>query len=139
MSESEEVTFVMIKPDAVERKIAGEVITAIETAGFHILNMKMVYLTKKRLAEHYKEHAKKSFFTAMIEGMSNRNAIILLVRAKDAIEKMRELIGHTDVMQAKFNTIRGRFGRFGSPKYENVIHASDSRDAEIRETALWFY
>ncbi len=141
----EERTLVLIKPDAMAKRLAGNIITDLYT-----LNLKMVALklsnVKRELAEmHYSEHKGKPFYEDLIKHLTgelhnHEKVIAIIYEGKNAVQKVRDAIGKTNPDECIPWTIRGKYGRIRSePKiFENVIHASDSVESAKREIALWF-
>lgn len=124
-----ERTYIMLKPDAVERKLAGKIISRIEEKNFTISNMKMFYLNEEILKEHYSHHADKPYFPEIVEFMTSGPVIGMIVEGNDVIQGMRNLIGPTKWLEAMPGTIRGDYA---NETTKNLVHASDSvENAEI--------
>lgn len=124
-----ERTYIMLKPDAVRRKYAGEIISRIEKKGFNIVDMKMFTLTAEILKEHYAHMTDKPFFGEIVETMTSGPVIGMIVEGDDAVAGMRRLMGPTKWTDALPGTIRGDYA-FSTR--ENLIHGSDSvENAEI--------
>lgn len=130
-----ERTFVMIKPDGIERRMVGEILGRIEKKGLSIEKMEMRSPDIETLEEHYWEHREKGFYNDLIRFMTSGRVVALQVQGKDSIAMMRKLIGETDPTCASPGTIRGDLA---NSKTENLVHASDSQDAAKRELKLWF-
>ncbi|MGM0397291.1 MAG: nucleoside-diphosphate kinase [Bacillota bacterium] len=130
-----EKTFVMIKPDGVRRKLVGEVLKRIEMKGLSIEKIQMIIPGKSKVEEHYLEHKEKAFYRKLVDFVSSGKAVLIQVEGDNAIRIMRSLIGDTDPVCAAPGTIRGDFAY---SKTENIVHASDSKDAATRELKLWF-
>lgn len=130
-----ETTLGIIKPDAVDKKLIGKIITKIESSSLTIIEIKMLYLTRNTLDELYKEHIGKPFLPGLIEFMSSGPVVLLLLEGEDAVKTLRSLCGDTNPDKALPGTIRGDCGE-GLPK--NAIHASDSQDSAKREINLLF-
>lgn len=130
-----EQTYVMVKPDGVQRGLIGEVISRIEKRGLKIVALKMNVISEDTAKEHYAEHAAKPFFSGLVEFITSAPSVSMVVEGKDAIRVMRAINGATNPVDAAPGTIRGDFaldvGR-------NVVHASDSPDAAAREIAIHF-
>ena len=132
-------TLVLIKPDAVRRRLTGEILRRIEAKGYTIKGLKLMVATRELLAEHYAEHKGKPFFDGLLEFMSSGPVVAMIVEGQRVVEGMRVLMGSTDPTTAPAGTIRGDLGRaWNSPHMENLIHGSDSVDSAMREIALWF-
>jgi len=130
-----EKTFIIFKPDCMEKKHVGEVLSRFERAGFEIAGCKMMRLAPALLREHYAHVANLPFYPTLEKFMSSRPVIVAVLRGENAIARVRELLGPTDSTQAPKGTIRGDFGE---NKTINILHASDSpKTAEI-EIARFF-
>jgi nucleoside-diphosphate kinase len=130
-----EQTYVMVKPDGVQRGLVGEIISRIERRGLKIISLRMNVIKEATAKEHYNEHETKSFFISLVKFIISGPSISMIVAGKDAIRIMRTIAGATNPVDAAPGTIRGDFsldiGR-------NIIHASDSTDAAAREIAIHF-
>ncbi len=116
-------TLLMIKPDAVERKLIGRIIDRLETAGFELKEMKMVHLTAGRAREFYKVHEGKPFLDELVQFMSSSPIVAMALEKDNAVADLRELIGATDPAKAACGTIRQSYAIDVS---KNSVHASDS-------------
>lgn len=130
-----EKSLVLIKPDAVERNIIGEIIDKYEKRGLKIVALKMKKISKEFAYRHYEEHIGKVFFAELIEFITKGALCALILEGEDAIEKVREINGSTNPKEAKEGTIRKLYGK---DKTENCVHASDSKESARREINLWF-
>lgn len=130
-----EQTFLMVKPDGVERGLIGEIIGRIERKGFVIRDMKMMQASEELAKAHYAEHAEKPFFGELVTFLTSGPVIALRVEGTDVVSVSRLMIGKTKPTEALPGTIRGDFANTMS---ENVIHGSDSVESAERELALWF-
>ncbi|HIH43872.1 MAG TPA: nucleoside-diphosphate kinase [Candidatus Methanoperedenaceae archaeon] len=130
-----ERTYVMIKPDGVQRGLIGEVISRIERRGLKLVAMKMGTMQVETAKKHYAEHVQKPFFNSLIGFITSGPSVSMVVEGKSAVSVMRALCGTTNPLNAPLGTIRGDFcldtGR-------NVIHASDSPESAAREIAIHF-
>ncbi len=140
-----ERTLVLIKPDAMVKKIAGNVISELYNTSLKMIGLKLVNVQKELAEMHYEEHKEKPFFKKLVghitgELHNNENVIAIVYKGENAIKKVREAAGKTHPEEAEFNTIRGKYGRWHSKTdcFENVIHASDSPESAEREIGLWF-
>jgi nucleoside-diphosphate kinase len=132
-------TLVLIKPDAVERNLIGEVIRRIEAKGYRIVAMKKFTPGKELLHAHYAEHEGKPFFEPLVDFMASGDVVALCVEGHRVIEGFRSLAGATDPTAAAPGTIRGDLGRdWGLKVQQNLVHGSDSPESASRELALWF-
>ncbi|RDB33862.1 nucleoside-diphosphate kinase [Exiguobacterium sp. RIT594] len=130
-----EQTFLMVKPDGVERGLIGEIISRIERKGFVIREMKMMQVSEELAQAHYAEHAEKPFFGELVTFLTSGPVVALRVEGEDVVTVSRMMIGKTKPTEALPGTIRGDFANTMS---ENVIHGSDSVESAERELGLWF-
>jgi len=130
-----ERTFVMLKPDAVEKHIIGEVISRLEGEGLRVDAIKMIQLDEKMCREHYAHHAGKPFFEGLVRFMCSTPVVCMVLEGQNAVEAVRKLAGPTDSRKAAKGTIRGDFG---TDVQANVIHASDSRETAEVEIKRFF-
>lgn len=130
-----ERSFVIIKPDGVERNLIGKVLEAYEEAGLKVVNMRMEQIGKELAEKHYEEHTAQPFFNSLIKYITRSKLVALVLEGDDAISKIRKINGATDPQNAEFGTIRRRFA---VSKSENTVHASDSIESAKREIELWF-
>lgn len=130
-----ERTFLMIKPDGVERGLTGQIISRIETRGFRLVAIKMLRISEDLARNHYAEHVEKTFFPEMLSFITSGPVVAMVWEGPEVIQSIRELMGATDPAQANPGTIRGDLG--GSIS-KNVVHGSDSPVAAHREISLFF-
>lgn len=130
-----QLTFVMIKPDGVKRRLVGEIISRIEKKGLNIIAMKMVRIDRKTAETLYEEHKGKSFFEDLISYITSGPVVCMVIEGDEAVNVMRKMIGATDPKEALPGTIRGDFAL---SKAENVIHASDSPEKARKEISIFF-
>ena len=131
-----ERTLVLIKPDAVERHLIGEIVARIERKGLTIAALELRHVSERLAGQHYAEHEGKPFFGSLLEFITSGPVIAAIVEGPRAIAAFRQLAGGTDpVEQATPGTIRGDFGL---ETQFNLVHGSDSTDSAKREIALWF-
>lgn len=124
-----ERTYIMLKPDAVQRRLSGRIIDRIEAKGYQITDLKAMNLSKEILREHYAHVADKPFYPEMENYMTSGPVWAMIVEGENVVQGMRILIGATKFEDAKAGTIRGDFGLSTTC---NVIHGSDSpENAEI--------
>lgn len=128
-------TLTMIKPDAVEQGLTGPVVTALEEAGFKIVAMKKVRLTKAEAEAFYEVHQERPFYGSLTEYISSGPIVAMVLEKEGCIEALRELMGATDPAQAAPGTIRARWGESIE---RNVIHGSDGPDTAAAEKAFFF-
>ncbi|MCX8053406.1 MAG: nucleoside-diphosphate kinase [Armatimonadetes bacterium] len=130
-----ERTFVMIKPDAVRRKLAGEIISRIERRNLRIAAMKMLKPSRELAEKHYATHKGKDFFEPTVEFICSGPVIAMVVEGDNAITIMRNMIGALEPTESAPGTIRGDFT---ISSRENLIHGSDSPKSADYEIGLWF-
>ena len=130
-----EETLIILKPDCLQKRMAGEVISRFEKAGFDIVAAKMMQLDSAILSKHYAHIADLPFFPELKGFMSERPVIVMVLSGENIIVKVRELLGPTDSTKAAKGTIRGDMGK---DKMRNIAHASDSPEAAVEEKARFF-
>lgn len=130
-----ERTLAIIKPDAVERRVAGRILQRIEESGFQIRAMRMVRLSRAEAEGFYAVHRGRPFFRSLTEFMSSGPAIVLALEAADAIKKWRTLMGATDPSKADAGTIRKEFG---TSIERNATHGSDAPETAAFEVGFFF-
>lgn len=130
-----EKTLVLIKPDAMKRKLMGEIISVYEKSNLHIANMKIIKATNEIAENHYEEHKEKQFFHELIDYITSGEVCVLIIEGDNAVEEVRKLNGATDPKNADPSSIRGRYAL---SKSENSVHASDSLISAKREIKIWF-
>jgi nucleoside-diphosphate kinase len=130
-----ERTLVLIKPDAVQRALAGEILARFERRGLTIAAAKLVTVDRALAEEHYAEHAEKPFFGELVEFITSAPTLALLIEGEGAIAVVRTTIGATNPADAAPGTIRGDLA-LSMP--DNLVHGSDSPESAQREIALWF-
>ncbi len=130
-----ERTLCIIKPDAVQKNVIGEIVTMITNAGFRILGMKMVHMSRRDGEKFYEVHRERPFYADLVAFMSSGPAVAIALQKDNAIADYRALIGATDPAEAAEGTVRKRFA---SSKGENAVHGSDSVENGIREIGFFF-
>ena len=136
---STERTLVLVKPDAVERRLTGEVLRRVEAKGYRLVALELRTATADLLDEHYAEHRGKPFFTPLVEFMMSGPVVAAVVEGERVIEGLRSLAGATDPTVAAPGTVRGDLGRdWGTTVVQNLVHGSDSAESAAREIGLWF-
>ena len=130
-----ERTFAIIKPDAVERRVAGKIIQRIEEEGFQIRAMKRVHLSKAQAEGFYAVHRERPFFGSLTTFMASGPAILLVLEASDAIKKWRTLMGATDPAKADPGTLRKEFAQSIE---RNATHGSDASETAAYEIGYFF-
>jgi nucleoside-diphosphate kinase len=128
-------TFVMVKPDGVQRRLVGEVISRIEAKGYDIKEMKLFTIDETLAKKHYAEHSEKPFFSELVSFITSGPVVAMLVEGPEAVRGMRALMGETNPVEAAPGSIRGDFA---SVITENIVHGSDSEESAGREINLFF-
>jgi nucleoside-diphosphate kinase len=131
-----ERTLLLIKPDGVERRLVGEIISRIERKGLTVAALEMRIVSEELARQHYAEHDGKPFFGSLLEFITSGPLVAAIVEGPRAVAAVRQLAGATDpVEKAAPGTIRGDFGL---ETQFNLVHGSDSTGSAGREIALWF-
>jgi nucleoside-diphosphate kinase len=130
-----ERTLILVKPDGVQRRLVGEVISRIERKGLDIVAMDLRTLAKETAEEHYAEHVDKPFFSELVTFITSAPLVAMVVEGPDAVRAMRGLMGATNPLDATPGSIRGDFA---TTIGENIVHGSDSPASAAREIALFF-
>ena len=130
-----EQTLIVIKPDAFERKLTGQILSRFEKKGFLIKELKSYIFTKEKAEEFYSPHQNKPFFHELVSFISSSTAVVCILEGENAINVVRQMIGSTRSFEAQPGTIRGDYG-LGITN--NVIHASDSLESFIKESKVIF-
>ncbi|MEN9661624.1 MAG: hypothetical protein RL324_573 [Verrucomicrobiota bacterium] len=128
-------TLVILKPDCMQKRLAGEVLRRFEQAGFSVVGCKMARLSSAVLREHYAHVASKPFYPEIETFMSSSPVIIAALQGDSIVAKVRELLGPTDSKKAPKGTIRGDFG---TDMMQNMVHASDSDENAAIELKRFF-
>ncbi|MFB0900423.1 MAG: nucleoside-diphosphate kinase [Dehalococcoidia bacterium] len=130
-----ETTLILIKPDAMQRTLAGTIISRFENRGLKIIAAKLLLVSKELAEEHYGEHAGKPFFTNLVEYITSSPIMALVLAGNDAVKVTRQTIGSTDPKEASPGTIRGDYG---IDLGRNLVHGSDSPESAKREINIFF-
>ncbi len=130
-----ELTLLLIKPDAVERNLIGEILSRIEREKFKILDLKMVHLNVEDAERFYQVHKDKPFFNDLIDFVSNGFVVAALLKKENAVQDLRNFVGSTDPQKAEKGTIRSDFGLDVT---RNSVHASDSEESAKFEIDFFF-
>lgn len=128
-------TFVMIKPDGVQRGLVGEIISRFEKKGIKIIGMKMLSVGKELAEKHYGIHRGKPFFKPTVKYIMSSPVVAMVLEGHNVIDMVRSMMGKTDPQDAAAGTIRGDYGQFIG---RNIIHGSDGPDTAEFEINLWF-
>jgi len=130
-----ESTLVLIKPDAVQRKLAGEILARFEQRGLEIRAARLLTVDRALADEHYAEHREKPFFGELVEFITSGPTLALVLEGESAISVVRTTMGATNPTDAAPGTVRGDLA-LAMP--DNLVHGSDSPESAEREIALWF-
>jgi len=130
-----ERTLILVKPDAVERHLAGEILSRFERRGFEIRAGKLLHVGRDLAEQHYAEHSEKPFFGELVAFITSGPTFALVLEGEGAIEVSRTTIGATNPASSAPGTIRGDLA-LAMPN--NLVHGSDSAESAEREIALWF-
>ncbi len=130
-----ERTLVLIKPDAMERRLAGEILGRFEQRGLTVRAAKLVQVDRDLAGRHYEEHAEKPFFGELVEFITSSPTLALVLEGESAVAVVRTTMGATNPVDSAPGTIRGDLA-LAMP--DNLVHGSDSPESAEREIALWF-
>jgi len=130
-----ERTLVLLKPDAVQRGLIGEIVSRFEKKGLRIVGLKMRRFDLKLIEEHYSAHRERPFYPKLVKFMTSSPVVAIAIEGKEAIEVVRKLMGKTNSRQAEPGTIRGDLGMSFS---NNLVHGSDGPEASKKELTLFF-
>jgi nucleoside-diphosphate kinase len=128
-------TLVICKPDAVERRLVGEIVSRLERKGLRIVEMRMETISKEIAGQHYGEHQGKPFYDDLVAFITRGPAVLMVVEGTEAFSVVRTLMGATNPRQAAPGTIRGDLA---IELTENLVHGSDSAESAAREIGLFF-
>ncbi|MFN6274752.1 MAG: nucleoside-diphosphate kinase [Microcystis sp.] len=130
-----ERTFLMIKPDGVQRNLVGEIIQRFETKGFTLVGLKMIQVSSELAEKHYAVHKERPFFRSLVDFITSSPVVAMVWQGEGVIASARKIIGATNPLNAEPGTIRGDFGISVG---RNLIHGSDGPDTAKDEVSLWF-
>ncbi len=130
-----EQTLVLIKPDAMQRRLAGEILSRFEGRGLTVRGAKLVQVDRDLAEQHYAEHVDKPFFGELVEFITSSPTLALVLEGEGAIKVVRTTMGATNPVDAGPGTIRGDLA-LAMP--DNLVHGSDSPESAEREIGLWF-
>ncbi|MEM6518969.1 MAG: nucleoside-diphosphate kinase [Cyanobacteria bacterium P01_C01_bin.70] len=130
-----ERTFIMIKPDGVQRGLIGEVIGRFERKGFTLVGMKLMAVSPELAKQHYGEHEGKPFFAGLVDFITSGPVVAMIWEGESVVSAARKMIGATKPIESAPGTIRGDFGITVG---RNLIHGSDAVETAQKEIALWF-
>lgn len=130
-----ERTFLMVKPDGVQRGLVGNVVSRLENKGFKMVAMKMMQISPEMAAKHYGEHKGKPFYDGLIEFITSAPVVAMIWEGDDVVDMARSMMGATDPRKASPGTMRGDLAVFMG---KNIVHGSDSLESAEREISLFF-
>ena len=128
-------TLILVKPDAFERRLTGEILARFERKGLRIAALKLMEVDRELAEQHYSEHSSKPFFPELIEFITRGPLVAMVLEGEDAVPAARSLIGATNPVEAVPGSIRGDFALEVT---FNLVHGSDSEPTAAREIGLWF-
>jgi nucleoside-diphosphate kinase len=128
-------TLILVKPDAFERGLTGEIVARFERKGLRIVAMKHMTVERDLAEEHYAEHRERPFFGDLVEFITGGPLVALVMEGYEAVTAARQVIGATNPLDAAPGSIRGDLGL---EVQTNLVHGSDSPDSAVRETGLFF-
>jgi len=130
-----ERTFLMVKPDGVQRSLIGEIVSRFEKKGFQLVAAKLMHVSRELAEKHYEEHKDRPFFNELVDFVTSAPVFAMVWQGHNVIKTARHMMGTTNPSEAAPGTIRGDFGvSMGM----NIIHGSDSPENAEREIKLWF-
>jgi nucleoside-diphosphate kinase len=130
-----ELTFAIIKPDAVSRYYTGDIIKRIESSGLHISGMRLIHLTRAQAEAFYDVHRERPFFSSLCDYMTSGPVVVMALSGDDAVLRWRQLMGATNPVDAAPGTIRKDFGQNIE---QNAAHGSDGPETAAREVSFFF-
>lgn len=128
-------SFVMMKPDAVSRRLMGKILSRFEEKGLQVIAVKLMQIDEDLAKTHYGEHADKPFFDDLVSYITSSPSLAMVIKGEEAITTIRKMVGATNPLEADLGTIRGDFAMDTG---RNIIHASDSPESAEREINLFF-
>jgi nucleoside-diphosphate kinase len=130
-----ERSLVLLKPDCIERRLAGRIISRFEDKGLNIIALKMLKVTPELSKQHYAEHVQKPFYPGLEKFITASPIVAMVIEGLEAIRVVRDMLGATSGLKAAAGTIRGDYS---SSRQMNLVHASDGPEAATREIGLYF-
>ncbi|MDB2526569.1 MAG: nucleoside-diphosphate kinase [Mariniblastus sp.] len=130
-----ERSLVLLKPDCVQRRLVGTIISRFEEKAINIIAMKLIQVTPELSKQHYAEHVEKPFYPGLEEFITGAPVVAMVVEGLEVIRVVRDMLGATNGLKAASGTIRGDFS---SSRQMNLVHASDGPEASAREISLYF-
>ncbi|VDB97659.1 unnamed protein product [Peniophora sp. CBMAI 1063] len=135
MANIKERTYIMVKPDGVQRGIVGDIISRFEKRGFKLIALKLVHATPDHLEKHYADLKGKPFFPGLIKYMASGPVVAMVWEGLDAVKTGRKMLGATNPLASEPGTIRGDYALAVG---RNICHGSDAVESAEKEIALWF-
>jgi nucleoside-diphosphate kinase len=135
MTTTMERTLILLKPDAVQRRLAGQIISRFEAKGLNFVALKMLRVTPELAKQHYAEHVEKGWYPTLEKFITGGPIVAAIIEGLEAIRVVRDMLGATSGLKAAPGTIRGDFS---SSRQMNLVHASDGPEAAKREIELYF-
>lgn len=130
-----ERTLILLKPDCVQRRLMGQVLSRFEDKGLNVIALKMMVVTPELAKQHYAEHVEKPFYPALEQFITGGPIVAAVLEGLEVIRVVREMLGATNGLKAAAGTIRGDYS---SSRQMNLVHASDGPEAASREIELYF-
>ena len=130
-----ERTLVLLKPDCVQRRLMGKVLSRFEEKGLNVIGLKMLQVTPQLAKTHYAEHVQKPFYPGLEKFITASPIVAMVMEGLEVIRVVREMLGATSGLKAAAGTIRGDYS---SSRQMNLVHASDGPEAAAKEIALYF-
>lgn len=131
-----ERTYVMVKPDGVQRQLVGEIVGRFEKKGLRIVGMKLLQVTEEMARKHYAEHAHRAFFSELVGFITSSPVLAMVLEGENAVALCRTMMGATKAEEAHPGTIRGDFAQYTG---KNLVHGSDSVESAQREIGIFFH
>ena len=128
-------TLILVKPDAFERNLTGEIIRRFERKGLRLVALKLMTVDASTAREHYAEHAEKPFFGGLVDFITSGPVVAMVLEGQNAVDAARQVIGTTDPIYASPGSIRGDYAL---ETQRNLVHGSDSLQSAAREIAIFF-
>ena len=132
---STEQTLVLVKPDGVQRALAGSIISRLEGRGLRIVGMKMLHMSREMASNHYSAHVERPFFQGLVDFITASPIVAMVLEGPNAVELVRNTMGATSPLNAQPGTIRGDLA---VDIQQNLVHGSDSTESAEKEIALFF-
>ena len=130
-----ERSLILLKPDCVQRRLVGKIISRFEEKAINVIAMKLIQVTPELSKQHYAEHVEKPFYPGLEEFITGAPVVAMVLEGLEVIRVVREMLGATNGLKAAPGTIRGDYS---SSRQMNLVHASDGPEASAREIALYF-